>query len=1069
MQGDLVELDEAGRESGETTRMSRSTRTMQPDPAVVHYARVVGNAFLLTVVAVTSVVIVGWTLDVRWLATPVGRSEPMKINSAVVLLLCSCAIFFWRRHPRSTFAARAVRVVGALVAAYGSAILSEYVLGRSLGIDELLTRDHWNAGNLTPGRPAPQAAVVLIAIGMTLVLPSRMRRLRDGLVVAAIVASLLALLGRVADVNQFVVIGGTYGVPVEASVIFILTALGFVLTSRPADTTLSRVIAASPGGVLLRRLIPAVVALPLVAGALYALAIGSHALNERTAGWLVTVIVLAIAMGVGWRAANLVDDLDEARAGEHDRLQAIVAALPFNINVFDTAGKARAVDLGAAGLPHTERAQSDKLVAAALAGRREHLAWTETTDGSSHSMEADGVPITRNGHTVTGAVTVSRDVTELVDAKERYQILFDTIPEGVYEIAVDGTLLVANEPFARLLGYDDVRSLMAGVTNVRTIWAEPTERLDIIGRIQRGTTSGTTDVRFKRRDGQVVVADLSFNVVRDPSGRVKGLRGTVRDVTDERDVARQAADADERFRVALEAARHLAVRQATMATATANMARHILTDTIAADVMSYAAATLVETLGVDAAAIYTPGPAGEMSLVAQSGIEGRLLATTALTASANTVVAECVHSGSTIVVKDWTAETLHGPPALIAAQGARSGIAAPLQGSDGCGGAIVVASIEQRAFAAEEIAFVEGLARLLCLAQHTARANAQLARSEHTLSAFVDNAPAAVSLLDGDGRFVLVNREAERVMGAPRSAILGRSRDEIPTLREVQTDRDNEVTVINSRQPVTFEETARLDDGDHSYVSVRFPLIDETGSVFGVGDISTDITPMKRLQAEADRATHETIRRLAIAVELRDEETGHHIDRMAAYCELIALHLDLGADHAAMLRRAAPLHDVGKIAIPDRILLKAGALTAGERTMMQSHTEVGYQLLSGTGSDELDLAASIARTHHERVDGTGYPRQLRGEEIPFEGRIASVADVFDALTSDRVYHSAVSIEAAADYLRAGRGTSFDAVIVDVLIEHLDEADDIRRRYADEHLRPAPYGLSETRSAGQLTD
>lgn len=330
------------------------------------------------------------------------------------------------------------------------------------------------------------------------------------------------------------------------------------------------------------------------------------------------------------------------------------------------------------------------------------------------------------------------------------------------------------------------------------------------------------------------------------------------------------------------------------------------------------------------------------------------------------------------------------------------------------------------------------------------------------MSAFVDNAPAAVSLLDGDGRFVLVNREAERVMGAPRSAILGRSRDEIPTLRTGQDDRDNELAVVNARKPATFEETARLDDGDHSYVSVRFPLIDETGSVFGVGDISTDITPMKRLQAEADRATHETIRRLAIAVELRDEETGHHIDRMAAYCELIALHLDLGADYSAMLRRAAPLHDVGKIAIPDRILLKAGALTSAERTVMQSHTEVGYQLLSGTGSDELDLAASIARTHHERVDGTGYPRQLRGEEIPFEGRIASVADVFDALTSDRVYHSAVSIEAAADYLRSGRGTSFDAAIVDVLIEHLDEADDIRRRYADEHLRPQPYGLGETR-------
>ena len=744
MQGDPVEVDEAVPKRGD--ERDAPARTMQPDPAVVHYALVVGHACLLTVVAVTSVVIAGWTFDVRWLAAPLDRSEPMKINTAVVMLLCSCAILFWRRHSRSAVAVRAVRLVGVAVAAVGLVILSEYVLGRTLVIDELLHPDIWNVGNLAPGRPASQAAVVFITIGLALTLPNRMRRLRDGLVVAAVVASLLALLGRVANVNQFVVIGGTYGVPVEGSVIFILTALGLVLTSRPQDTTLSRVIAATPGGALLRRLIPALAALPLVAGALYAAVIGSHALNERTAGWLVTVIVLAIALGVGWRAANLVDDLDEARAGEHDRLRAIVAALPFNINVFDSVGRPRDVDLGAAGLPHTERAQSDALVAAALAGRREHLAWTETTDGSRHSMEADGVPIIRNDYTVTGAVTVSRDVTELVDAKERYQILFDTIPEGVYEIAVDGTLLVANEPFARLLGYDDVGALMAGVANVGAVWAEPAERLEIIGEIQQGTTSGTTDVRFKRRDGRVIVADLSFYVVRGPSGRVKGLRGTVRDVTAERDAARRAADADERFRVAfhsgplgrmvidlrggigrfaevndtlasllgysteelleiepislihpddlpreidtfaecarggtetidydtrrrhrdgtwipvrvtgglvcdpsgvprytmasvddlraplattaaLEAARHLAVRQAKMAMATADMARHILTDTIAVDAMSYAAATLVETLGVDTAAIYTPGPAGEMSLVAQSGIEGRLLAT----------------------------------------------------------------------------------------------------------------------------------------------------------------------------------------------------------------------------------------------------------------------------------------------------------------------------------------------------------------------------------------------------------------------------------------------------------
>ncbi len=227
---------------------------------------------------------------------------------------------------------------------------------------------------------------------------------------------------------------------------------------------------------------------------------------------------------------------------------------------------------------------------------------------------------------------------------------------------------------------------------------------------------------------------------------------------------------------------------------------------------------------------------------------------------------------------------------------------------------------------------MEGVARLLCLAQQNARAITQLARSEHTLNALVDNAPAAVSLLDTEGRFLLVNRETERVMGVPRSEILGRSREEVAGFSaNGDLFRENDLAVAAARRPLTFEETVRLADGDHTYVSVKFPLIDEVGSVFGVGGMSTDITPLKLLQAEADRAWQEAIRRIAIAVEYRDEETGNHIDRMAAYCELIASHLDLGATYAATIRRAAPLHDAGKIAIPDNILLKVGELDIFER------------------------------------------------------------------------------------------------------------------------------------------
>jgi putative two-component system response regulator len=190
------------------------------------------------------------------------------------------------------------------------------------------------------------------------------------------------------------------------------------------------------------------------------------------------------------------------------------------------------------------------------------------------------------------------------------------------------------------------------------------------------------------------------------------------------------------------------------------------------------------------------------------------------------------------------------------------------------------------------------------------------------------------------------------------------------------------------------------------------------------------------------RSHAETIRRLSRAVEYRDAETGDHVERMSDYCALLAGRL--GLDRESMLI-ASPMHDVGKIAVPDRILLKPGPLTADERREMERHAEVGYELLSGSDSELLELAATIAWTHHERYDGSGYPRGLAGEAIPVEGRIACVADVFDALTSDRVYRPAYSVEAARDIMLVERGTQFDPHILDAFLDSFDEVMAIRER------------------------
>lgn len=183
----------------------------------------------------------------------------------------------------------------------------------------------------------------------------------------------------------------------------------------------------------------------------------------------------------------------------------------------------------------------------------------------------------------------------------------------------------------------------------------------------------------------------------------------------------------------------------------------------------------------------------------------------------------------------------------------------------------------------------------------------------------------------------------------------------------------------------------------------------------------------------------ETVERLTKAIELHDSSTGEHVDRMADIASLLATRLGLDTAWVELLRLAAPMHDVGKIATPDGILRKPGPLTPEEREEMKRHTTVGHEILADSKSELLRIAASIALTHHERWDGSGYPRGLSGGEIPLEGRISAVADVFDASLSDRCYRSALTKEETVEIIKDGRGGQFDPQIADVLLQHLGEA------------------------------
>ena len=193
-----------------------------------------------------------------------------------------------------------------------------------------------------------------------------------------------------------------------------------------------------------------------------------------------------------------------------------------------------------------------------------------------------------------------------------------------------------------------------------------------------------------------------------------------------------------------------------------------------------------------------------------------------------------------------------------------------------------------------------------------------------------------------------------------------------------------------------------------------------------------------------------TIIRLSRAAEYRDEDTGAHILRISAIAAAIAHQLGLGDKVAKSIRYAAPMHDIGKIGIPDHILLKPDKLLEDEWEVMKQHTTLGMRILEGATAGYEKLAGAIALTHHEKWDGTGYPRGFKGKEIPLLGRIVAIADVFDALTSKRPYKGAFSLAKSFDIIKEGQGSHFDPELVNVFFSIKDEIVAIKDKYKDEH-------------------
>ncbi|MCK4865533.1 MAG: response regulator [Gammaproteobacteria bacterium] len=205
---------------------------------------------------------------------------------------------------------------------------------------------------------------------------------------------------------------------------------------------------------------------------------------------------------------------------------------------------------------------------------------------------------------------------------------------------------------------------------------------------------------------------------------------------------------------------------------------------------------------------------------------------------------------------------------------------------------------------------------------------------------------------------------------------------------------------------------------------------------------------VKERTKELNHTRLEVIRRLGRAAEYRDDVTGFHIIRMSRYSQILALAVGMSEADAEMLLNASPMHDIGKIGIPDKVLLKPGKLDAEEWKIMQTHVDIGVEILSGADSDLMNMAAEVAQNHHEKWDGSGYPRALAGEDIPLSGRVVAIADVFDALTTERPYKDAWSIDKSVEYLKEQRGKHFEPELVELFLGILPDILKIREQYAE---------------------